>query len=51
MGFSRQEYSNGLPFPSPRDIPNPGVELLLHCQEIFYRLLMLYLKAKVGLPW
>ena len=26
MGFSRQEYWNGLPFPSP-DLPNPGIEL------------------------
>ena len=26
MGFSRQEYWGGLPFPSPRDIPNPGIE-------------------------
>ena len=26
MGFSRQEYWSGLPFPSPRDLPNPGVE-------------------------
>ena len=26
MGFSRQEYWNGLPFPSPGDLPNPGVE-------------------------
>ena len=25
MGFSRQEYWNGLPFPSPRDLPNPGM--------------------------
>ena len=24
--FSRQEYWNGLPFPSPGDLPNPGVE-------------------------
>ena len=24
MGFSRQEYWNGLPFPSPGDLPNPG---------------------------
>ena len=23
-GFSRQEYWNGLPFPSPADLPNPG---------------------------
>ena len=27
MGFSRQEYWSGLPFPSPGDLPNPGVEL------------------------
>ena len=26
MEFSRQEYWSGLPFPSPRDLPNPGVE-------------------------
>ena len=27
MGFSRQEYWSGLPFPSPGDLPNPGTEL------------------------
>ena len=26
MGFSRQEYWKGLPFPSPGDLPNPGIE-------------------------
>ena len=26
MGFSRQEYWSGLPFPSPVDLPNPGIE-------------------------
>ena len=26
MGFSRQESWNGLPFPSPRDLPDPGME-------------------------
>ena len=25
-GFPRQEYWSGLPFPSPRDLPNPGVQ-------------------------
>ena len=25
-GFSRQEYSSELPFPSPGDLPNPEVE-------------------------
>ena len=24
VGFSRQEYCNGLPFPSPGDLPDPG---------------------------
>ena len=26
LGFSRQEYWSGLPFPSPGDLPNPGIE-------------------------
>ena len=26
MGFSRQEYWSGLPFPSPGDFPNPGIK-------------------------
>ena len=25
MGFSRQEYWSGLPFPSPGDLPNPRI--------------------------
>ena len=27
MGFSKQEGWNGLPFPSPGDLPDPGIEL------------------------
>ena len=26
MGFSRQEYWTGLPFPTPGDLPDPGIE-------------------------
>ena len=26
MGFSRQDYWSGLPFPSPRNISDPGIE-------------------------
>ena len=26
MGFSRQEYWSELPFPSPGDLPDPGIE-------------------------
>ena len=28
MGFPRQEYWSGLPFPSPGDLLNPGIELV-----------------------
>ena len=28
MGFSRQEYRNGLPCPPPRDLPDPEIEPL-----------------------
>ena len=27
VGFSRQEYWSGLPFPSPGDLPDPGIKL------------------------
>ena len=26
MGFSKQEYCSGLPFPPPGDLPDPGIE-------------------------
>ena len=28
MGFNRQEYWSGLPFPPPGDLSDPGIELL-----------------------
>ena len=28
LGFSRQEEWNGLPFPPPGDLPNPGIKLM-----------------------
>ena len=27
MGFPRQDYGSGLPFPSPGDLPDPGIKL------------------------
>ena len=30
MGFSRQEYWSGLPFPSPGDLPDPGIKPRSH---------------------
>ena len=39
MGFSRQVYWSGLPFPSPEDLPDPGIEpSLLHCRQTLYPL-------------
>ena len=32
MGFFRQEYWRGWPFPSPGDLPYPGIKPLLHWQ-------------------
>ena len=30
MGFPRQEYCSGLPFPAPGDLPDPGVKTEPH---------------------
>ena len=39
MGFSRQEYWSGLPFPSPGDFPTQGSNpSLLHCAHTLYHL-------------
>ena len=42
MGFSRQEYWSGLPFPSPGNLPDPGIEprspALQTSQATLYRL-------------
>ena len=39
MGFSRQECWNGLPFPSPEDLPDPGIEPgSPHCRQTLYHL-------------
>ena len=39
MGFSRQEYCSGLPFPSAGDFPHPGIEPSLpHYRQILYHL-------------
>ena len=37
MGFSRQEYWSGLPFPLPGDLPDPEIKPgSPHCRQIFY---------------
>ena len=34
MEFSRQEYWSGLPFPSPGDLPNPGIKSRSHALQV-----------------
>ena len=34
MGFPRQEYWNELPFPSPGDLPNPGIKPRSHALQV-----------------
>ena len=49
MGFSTQEYWRGLPFPSPEDLPDPGINPgLLHCRQIFCHLSH---QGSPGSPW
>ena len=38
MGFSRQEYWSGLQFPSPGDLPDPGLEPSCNCKRVLYHL-------------
>ena len=39
MGYSRQEYWSGLLFPSPEDLPDPGIEPRSpHCKQNLYHL-------------
>ena len=34
LGFPRQEYWSGLPFPYPGDLPDPGIEPCVLCQQV-----------------
>ena len=34
MGFFRQEYWSGWPFPSPGDLPDPGMETALQADSL-----------------
>ena len=40
VGFSRREYWSGLPFPSPGDLPDPGIEPTCQCRS-----------CKSKIPW
>ena len=57
MGFSRQEYWSGLLFPSPGDLPNPGIKPTSPAGEFFATapcgklMLGLFKILGKGLPW
>ena len=38
MELSRQEYWSGLPFPSPGNLPNPGIEPMFPALQVDYLL-------------
>ena len=50
MGFSRQDYWSGLPFPSPEDLPDPGIKtgsLALQAYSLPFELLGRYQRKEV----
>ena len=47
MGFSRQEYWSGLPFPTPGNLPNPGIESASLALAGRFSLLLSYLGSSV----
>ena len=52
MGFPRQEYWSGFPFPSPRDLPDPGIKptppVPPHCRQILYHWVNFQLMTEQG---
>ena len=49
-GFPRQEYWSGLPFPSPRDLPDPGIECTSPAWQVGSLPLSHQRRPKVWLP-
>ena len=52
IGFFRQDYWSGLPFPPPEDLPNPGSNLcvlhLLHWWECSLPLIPMYVQINLS---
>ena len=46
MGFPRQEYWSGLPFPPPGDLPDPGIEGT--CKEVELIIMCLHFTFHYG---
>ena len=54
LGFSRQEYWSGLPFPSPGDLLNPGIESrspALQADSLLTKLVVLYSLTQTSMHW
>ena len=54
LGFSRQEYWSGLPFPSPGGLPNPGIEPsspALQADSLPTKLVVLYSLTQTSMHW
>ena len=48
MEFSRQEYWTGLPFPTPGDLPYPGIEPVSLAYAVFDRQILYYCNTWEG---
>ena len=46
MGFPRQEYESGLPFPPPGDLPNPRVEPTSPTWQVGFFCLLIFLTSE-----
>ena len=51
LGFSRQEYWSGLPFPPPGDLPDPGIKSNKQDSPVTQKLKLLDWKLKELLGW
>ena len=49
--FSRQEYWNGLPFPTPGDLPDPGIESSMFCVSCIGRQILYHSVTWEGLAF
>ena len=49
MGFPRQEYCSGLPFSTPGDLPNPGIEPMSLASPVWAG--EFFTTAPLGTPW
>ena len=51
IGFPSQEYWNGLPYPSPGDLPDPGIEPMSPALAGGFFTTSVIWEARIGLRW